>query len=118
MKCQAVFPATLASWAALLIPAAMLLALPALAHTAKPTASQPLGWAYDVSCCSLKDCRELPHGAVEQSPAGYIVKATGRVVPYNDRRVKKSKDEFFHICTVNGEAFGNILCLYAPNSGF
>lgn len=88
------------------------------AHTAKPTASEPLGWAYDVSCCSLKDCRELPQGSVEQRPDGYYVVATRTLVPYNDRRIKKSKDEFFHICTINGEPFSGIICLYAPASAF
>lgn len=87
-------------------------------HNAPPTASQPLGWAYGWECCNLMDCREVPESAIEESPAGYVIKATGEVIPYSDKKVKQSKDERFHWCSKGGKPDTATICLYVPNRGF
>ena len=99
----------------------LLLALvcaPALAHDAKPTAMQPLGWKYGWECCNLMDCREVPFDAVEESSKGYVIRATGEVIPYGDKRIKQSKDEYFHWCSKGGKADSETICLYTPDRGF
>lgn len=95
----------------------LLAAKPAGAHDAKPTATQPLGWAYDYSCCSVNDCREVKDSAVSEDSRGFTIVATGELIPYGDRRIKQSKDEFFHLCTVAGREDGKALCVYVPNRG-
>jgi len=93
------------------------LALKVEAHDAKPTASQPLGWTYDYSCCSLKDCREVDDKAVKVDGQGYTIVATGEVILYSDTRIKRSRDEFYHWCSVAGEETSRTLCLYVPDRG-
>ena len=74
----------------------------------------PLGWAYDYECCSGVDCRQAK---VREVIDGYIV-PSGDLIPYGDKRVRLSKDEFFHWRTVRGEDGTPTLCLYVPNRGF
>lgn len=91
----------------------------ARAHHAPPSATQPLGWAYGYECCSLKDCRQSHAGEVTVGPDGYRIAATGEVIPYNDRRIKRSRDEFYHQCVPNGDfSSPRSLCLYVPDQGF
>ena len=33
----------------------------------------PTGWRYDASCCSNRDCAEIPSHAVQERPDGYHV---------------------------------------------
>lgn len=86
-------------------------------HDALPTASQPLGWSYDYSCCSLADCREVKTKAVKEDDRGFTIVATGELIPYGDPRLKRSKDEFFHWCSVAGRPDSRSLCLYVPDKG-
>lgn len=88
------------------------------AHNALPTASQPLGWAYGWECCNLMDCRQVSRIAVEESPEGYVIKATGEVIPYDSKKIKQSKDEFYHWCSKGGKPDTETICLYTPNRGF
>lgn len=74
----------------------------------------PLGWSYDYECCTNIDCREAK---VREVIDGYVV-PSGELVAYGDKRVKLSKDEYFHWCTVRGEDGTPTLCLYVPNRGF
>lgn len=90
----------------------------AAAHEAIPTAAQPLGWAYDYSCCSLADCREVKASAVKVDSDGYTIVATGELLAYGDKRIRRSKDEFFHWCSVAGLADSKSLCLYVPDGTF
>jgi hypothetical protein len=96
----------------------LLFAPDADAHTATPTAAQPLGWQYGWECCNLMDCRQVAHAAVEESPQGYVIKATGEVIPYSSKKIKQSKDEFFHWCSKGGKPDAETICLYVPNRGF
>lgn len=87
-------------------------------HTATPTASQPLGWQYGWECCNLMDCREVGENVIQETPQGYVYKVTGEVIPYGDKKIKESKDEFYHLCTHGGKDDAKIICLYTPNRGF
>lgn len=90
----------------------------------------PTGWTYDYTCCSLKDCRPVdgPNAAqrhhseqILETKNGYrVVRASGKTedLAWNDKRVRISKDEGYHICTSVGMADSMILCIYVPNKGF
>lgn len=73
---------------------------------------------YEYSCCHDKDCRPVPDGAITEGPNGYVVKATGEVIPYTDKRVRQSPDQNFHWCSVAGLPDSRTLCIYAPGRGF
>lgn len=86
-------------------------ARPAGAHDA------PTGWTYDYSCCSTADCREVQTKAVKEDSRGFTIVSTGELIPYGDTRIKRSKDEFFHWCSVAGLDDSRSLCLYVPDRG-
>jgi hypothetical protein len=88
-------------------------------HEALPTSTAPLGWSYGLECCSLKDCARSPAGDISTVDGGYRVNSTGEIIPYNDRRIKRSRDEFYHRCAMNGNfKLEKSLCLYVPDQGF
>ncbi|TIW28727.1 MAG: hypothetical protein E5V63_04205 [Mesorhizobium sp.] len=90
----------------------------AFAHDALPSTTQPLGWTYDYSCCSAFDCRSVGTAAVAETSEGYVVKLTGEKIPYGDKRIKRSKDEYFHQCTIGGDPKAtHSICLYVPDRG-
>lgn len=97
-------------------------AVTARAHEATNTAGQPLGWVYPWSCCSQMDCRPVsspPNGDVEERPEGYVIRSTGEVIPYADKRVKDSPDGTFHVCAHQaGIDAGHVICLFVPPRGF
>jgi hypothetical protein len=96
----------------------VLLASGAYAHQALPTAAQPQGWSYPMSCCSLMDCRQASEGEVRETAGGYLLTTTGEVVPYMDKRVKDSPDGLFHTCQQGGNFdTGRVLCLFRPPRG-
>ena len=100
---------------ALAFAALMLTPLPAGAHDA------PKGWAYPFACCSDYDCRAVTagrEGVVQERPEGYVIAATGEVIPYSDARVKHSPDGDFHWCSVAGKADGRTICLFVPPRSF
>jgi hypothetical protein len=91
----------------------------AFAHEAPPSKMQPLGWQYGWDCCSMMDCRPLASNAVAETPQGYVIRLTGEVIPYGDKRLKQSKDEFYHQCTIGGDPKAvHSICLYKPDRGF
>lgn len=106
--------ATIVAWGMLVLAMLMVwMSIPASAHEA------PLGWLYGIECCSNMDCRQLASGDVGEKPEGYLIRLTGEVIPYNDRRIKLSRDEFYHQCTPGGKADAKrSICLYVPNRGF
>ena len=79
----------------------------------------PTGWSYSTACCSGVDCGQL-HTNVKATSVGWLIIETGETVPYSDRRIKGSGDEFFHRCvkTVDGKDTGETRCLYVPGMGF
>jgi hypothetical protein len=103
----------------------MMLATRAEAHDALPTAQAPLGWTYPLSCCSNYDCRQVTGtggpagGEVREGPDGYVIAGTGEVVPYRDKRVRRSPDGEFHWCAHQaGADAGRTICLFVPDRGF
>ena len=94
------------------------LKLPAYAHEAIPTASNPLGWTYDYSCCSLKDCWQSKDEDVKVTKDGYFIEATKETFKYGDYPIKRSKDEFYHRCSIAGDPTARTICLYVPDRGF
>lgn len=98
------------------------LATPAPAHQAMS------GWSYPASCCSDRDCAEIPADVVrEHVRDGFVVTvAPGAhpmwpitkpgpltvAVPYLDVRV--SPDGRFHLCI---DATGKVLCFFAAHGG-
>lgn len=103
----------------LLVLTALMAASPAMAHDAVPTAMQPNGWAYSFACCSTTDCKELPAGEITSAKGGWQVGSTGEIIPYADNRIKRSQDELFHRCSVDGDfSRPESLCLYVPDQGF
>ena len=96
-----------------------LFAGPVLAHDAKPTAAQPLGWRYPFSCCADYDCRAATKGEVLERPEGYVITDTGEVVPMTDKRVKASPDGQYHWCAHKaGLDAGRTICLFVPPRSF
>lgn len=87
-------------------------------HQAVASKLQPLGWTYGWECCSLTDCSEQKAGAIVETPKGYVVKASGTIIPYGDKKIKRSKDELFHLCTHGGKPDGVVICLYVPDEAF
>lgn len=90
-----------------------------VSSTAAHAHEAPTGWTYGYECCSTTDCRQLSHGAVGEGPDGYRVRMTGEIIPYGDRRIKPSRDEFFHQCTPGGRIDAKrSICLYVPDRGY
>lgn len=91
----------------------------AMAHEARTVAGQPLGWTYGWECCSGMDCSVSGDKDISETPEGYLIEITGEVIPYGDKRIKQSRDEFFHRCTPGGVATApRSICLYVPDRGF
>lgn len=84
----------------------------ALAHEA------PRGWSYGIECCSSIDCREVPASYVKETPKGYVMTKTGETLEYGDSRIKVSKDDGMHWCTVSGKDDARTICLYVPPKGY
>lgn len=89
-------------------------ALAASAHEAVATKKMPLGWSYPFSCCSGVDCRQVPQSAIGVTPEGYVIKATGEVIPYGSKKIKDSPDGELHWCSVGGRDDGKTICLFVP----
>ena len=81
----------------------------------------PKGWSYPFACCSDFDCRAVTagrDGTVSERPEGFVINATGEVIPYRDSRVKHSPAGDFHWCSVAGKADGRTICLFVPPRSF
>lgn len=78
----------------------------------------PSGWTYPLACCSNYDCREVPDEAILEGPDGYVIRATGEVIPMSDRKVRPSPDGIFHWCSVGGRPDSKTICLFVPPRGF
>lgn len=87
---------------------------------------------YTATCCSGRDCAEVPPGTVKWTPDGWLVSpiiklSNGMVltkpetVPFNDKRIKlvpleagEQGAQSFHICV---NEVGKLLCVYKPEGG-
>jgi hypothetical protein len=74
----------------------------------------PTGWTYPYACCSGNDCREVSSTAIVQRPNGYVIKMTGEVVGYKDRRLRRSPDGLYHWCSIAGLDSTRTICLFVP----
>src|SRR5688500_9123946 len=71
----------------------------------------PNHW-YDFQCCSEKDCRQTVLKEVERRDGGWFVVPTKELIPYSDKRIRRSLDPLIHVCL-----FGKperVRCLYVP----
>ncbi|TIV73714.1 MAG: hypothetical protein E5V93_17770 [Mesorhizobium sp.] len=85
----------------------------AIAHDA------PAGWKYPWAYCSSIDCKEVQSSVVLEKPEGYVIQSTGKVVGYQDKRVKDSPDGEYHWCAHQaGIDAGHTICLFGPSKGF
>ena len=110
----------------------LLLALvcaPALAHDAKPTAMQPLGWKYDAVCCHGShidgDCQAISDETVTPIPGGYRITlrpgdhrlvTKPHVYEIKQEKVRESPDGAYHACLYPTE--DRLQCFYAPPMSF
>lgn len=83
--------------------ALLMLSSPALAHD----------W-YDVDCCHDRDCYALADGSVTATSRGWLIRATGEIIPFGDARERRSRDSRFHMCQPKP---GHTRCLYVPPFG-
>lgn len=91
----------------------------ARSHEAVPTAMSPLGWTYGADCCSVMDCFQEQSSNIRERKDGYEIISTNELIVYSDKRIRISKDEFFHRCTALGNpTMKRSICLYVPNKGF
>jgi len=91
-----------------------LLAAPAAAHDALPTAAKPQGWTYPFACCSGVDCREVPADWIEEGPSSLRIVPTGEKIEYSDTRLRESPDGEYHWCSVAGKNDSKTICLFLP----
>jgi hypothetical protein len=72
---------------------------------------------YPPVCCSDKDCREISNRDVDWTPAGWLVKITGEVIP--EGKTHSSPDGKFHWCERPADASGpaKTRCLFVPGEG-
>ncbi|WP_434722549.1 hypothetical protein [Mesorhizobium sp. RIZ17] len=112
---QAVRPAGRLLFSLFAVGAISVLAPPAIAHDAQATAVMPQGWKYPFACCANFDCKEVPQSSISERPEGYVIKGTGEVVAYSDKRVKNSPDGEYHWCAHQaGLDAGKTICLFVP----
>jgi hypothetical protein len=82
-----------------------------------PVHDAPTGWKYPLNCCSNNDCREVADKAVGEVPDGYLIRTTGELLHYGDKRLKDSPDGEFHWCSAAGSNTGRTICLFVPPRG-
>jgi len=112
---QAVRPAGRLLFSLLAVEIIAALTATATAHDAQPTAATPQGWKYPFACCANFDCKEVPQSSISERPEGYVIKGTGEVVAYSDKRVKNSPDGEYHWCAHQaGLDAGKTICLFVP----
>lgn len=91
----------------------IVLVLAAHGHKAPPSAAQPAGWQYDMSCCHNQDC--APVDKISYTPVGQMVVTTkfgSAAVPLDIKppALRTSPDTLMHACIINE----NLRCLYMP----
>lgn len=77
----------------------------------------PTGWTFDPRCCGNGDCYPVQDDAIRETPSGYLVEATGEVIPYQSTKVLPSPDGLPYRCSVQGNVTAHTYCLYLPKGG-
>ncbi len=111
-KPVAPFIAVVMALAAATIAISILLMPRARAHDA------PLGWSYPFACCSNMDCRQVAAADIVEGAQGYLIRATGELIPMTSPKVRDSPDGAFHWCSVGGADDGKTICLFVPPRSF
>jgi hypothetical protein len=73
---------------------------------------------YPGACCSGHDCRPIAMNNVELQLAGFFVQESGELIPYDDKRIRKTPPEGgarYHRCSKGGKPEAETICLYIPN---
>lgn len=78
----------------------------------------PTGWLFDPSCCSNRDCGEVPADWITEGANGITIVPTGELLSYADTRVKKSQDEHTYWCRPPGNPNPKTICVYLPAKAF
>lgn len=78
----------------------------------------PSGWTYPLGCCSDYDCRQVDKSTVRETPEGFVIVATGEIIPMLDRKVRESPDGEYHWCSTAGSVTGKTICLFVPPRGY
>lgn len=94
-----------------------LIALPAVAHDAPPSAAMPKGWTFASRCCGNGDCYPVQTDAIRERPDGYHILSTGEVIPYQSTKVLPSPDGLPYRCSTAGSVQGVTYCIYVPKGG-
>lgn len=79
---------------------------------------------YDFSCCNRADCAQTILGEVERRIDGWFVVPTKELIPFADKRIKRSLDPLIHRCIFKSgladyqgtgpKEPGDTRCLYIP----
>ena len=93
-----------AAWplAALLIVAALVAAIPALAHS----------W-YPLACCGKMDCFPVACDQLVETGSGWFYVPTGNV--FKREQVQPSQDQHCHVCLGRGREHPSICAFVVPN---
>lgn len=86
----------------------------------------PTGWSYDSSCCNTTDCRQVlgpddPRDPtkvrIRETRLGYVIEKVGaeeELIEFGSKKIRESKDGFYHWCSHGGRDDTGSLCLYIP----
>lgn len=90
------------------------IAVVAAGGLAVPKPASAHDW-YPRACCQDLDCAPLADGAVDFTPAGWLVLETGEIIPLDDSRVRSSRDRQFHRCRLEfWDSRSGTRCLFIP----
>lgn len=78
----------------------------------------PTGWRFEPECCGNGDCKPVGQGEIRVTPDGYLIPATGEVIPFQSHKVRSSPDGKPYRCSVQGKREGNTYCIYISKGGF
>ncbi len=78
----------------------------------------PTGWRFDLSCCSNRDCGQVPADWIVEGADGVTVVPTGEKLSYGDTRIKDSPDGLTYWCRPPGASNPHTICVYLPPKSF
>lgn len=85
------------SWAIVIIGVLLIVLFLGLGMATKGNAHS---W-YDGNCCSDQDCYQTGIGEVERHDGGWFVVLTKELIPFDDKRIRRSLDPLIHRCIVS-----------------
>lgn len=95
----------------------MCVAVPFLAAPQASAHRATSGWMYPASCCSDRDCSEVPDETVSEDAGGVYIRESGERLPYGDRRIHDSPDGKTHWCRSLDPKKPHTYCLFLPPKG-